>query len=339
MMRYWLYIVLVLCCSCSGNGPDRYKTAARSQGEIKVRTITVSKSTDMRTRSYVGQAKASRSVTLKAPYSGTLQLLEAGVGEHVYEGDILAHVHSEGVKSAHDMTQASLNQAEDGYSRITKAKGTVPQIKLKEVETDLAKARAAESAAQDALKSGTIVAPFYGVVSAVYARQGTEMTMNQPLLKILDPSSMEIEFSVPEGELSEIHEGMKAEVDIPALDKEGLPATVITKGVEASPVSHTYECSLKLLQPIDELASGMICKVALGKDMRPDYILPAEIVQTDREGRYVWTVKDGITYKTYVTIGGFAGNGVIVTDGLSDGDRVISEGFRKVSSGMKVQEL
>ena len=338
-MRYWFYIVIVMCSSCVGKVPDKNKTP--DGPGIKVSTIMMSKSTDMRTRSYVGQAKASRSVTLLAPYPGTLRLLEATVGEPVFEGDILAEIHSESIRSAYDMAQATLEQAEDGYARATKvhAKGGITEVKYKEVETDLAKARAAAAAAEDALKSCRIIAPFDAVVSAVYAHQGSELTMNQPLVKLLDPASLEIEFSVPEGELSGISEGMAAEVDIPALDKEGLQATIITKGVEASPVSHTYECTLKLLQPIDGFAPGMICKVVLGKDMQPNYIIPAYVVQTDRNGRYVWTVRNGTVFKTYVAIGGFAGNGVIVTDGLSDGDIVIYEGFRKVSSGMKVDVL
>ena len=338
IMRHLLYIIMLLCVSCAGR-----ETSQRGEGTqasvIKVRTITMQKSTDMRTRSYVGRAKASRSATLTAPYPGTVKNLEASVGDHVSEGDRLVEIHSESVKSAHDMAQATLWQAEDGYERITKASGAVTPVRKKEVETDLAKARVAASAAGDALSSGTLTAPFDGVISAVYTHQGAETTINQPLVRIISPSDMEIGFSVPEGELNEIYEGMSAEVDVPALNEEGIPAQITTKGVEASPISHTYECTLKLIRPVAALAPGMVCKVALGKDMQPNHIVPADVVQTDRNGRYVWTVGDGVVHKAYVTIGGFSGNGVIVTDGVSDGDRVISEGFRKVSSGMKVEEL
>lgn len=334
-MRNLSYIILLLCVSCVGR--DAVLKSAKTP--IEVRTVTMQKSTDMRTRSYVGQAKSSRSAILHSPYPGTLQELHTSVGEHVSGEDILAEIYSESVKSASDMAQAALGQAEDGYARATEVygKGGITPVKYKEVETELAKAKAAASAAKDALESGKIRAPFDGVVSSVYAHKGAETTLNGPLIKIIDPDSIEIGFSVPEGELSGIFTGMHAEVDIPALDMEGIPAEVKVKGVEASPVSHTYECTLKLLQSIVSLAPGMVCKVILGKDMQPNYIVPAEVVHTDRNGRYVWTVKDDIVGKAYVAVGGFSGNGVIITDGLSDGDRVISEGFRKVSSGMKVR--
>lgn len=336
-MRQILYMILLLCVSCTGRQASNQ--GRQMQSVVKVRTITMEKSTDMRTRSYVGQAKVSRAITLLSPYPGTVKVLEAGVGEHVSEGDLLAEIYSETIKSAYEASMATLQQAEDGYERATMVyrKGGMTPVKYKEVETDLVRARAAASAASDALTSGMIAAPFEGVISAIFVHQGSEVTLHAPLIRIIDPHSMEIGFSIPEGELSEIHEGMLAAVDIPALNMEGISAEVTTKGVEASPVTHTYECTLKLLQSIDALAPGMVCKVSLGKDMQPNFIVPSRIIQTDRKGRYVWTLEDGIVHKSYVSVGGFSGSGVIVTDGLSDGQQVISEGFSKVSSGMRAE--
>lgn len=330
-----IYVLMLLCISCAGSGSE---AGDGNPVQIKVRTVTISKSSDMRRRSYVGQAKAARSVVLTAPYPGNLRTLDASIGEYVSKGDVLAEICSEAVVSADQMAQATLYQAEDGYVRATQVydKGGITEAKYKEIETELAKARAAASAAQDVLNSGRMISPFDGVVSGIYVHQGIEVSYGAPLIRIIDPESVEIDFSVPEGELSEIREGLAAQVDIPALDREGLPAVVIVKGVEASPVTHTYECTLKLSEPLDALAPGMVCKVALGKDMIPDHIVPTETIQIDRDGRYVWIVEDGVVRKAYVAIGGFAGDGVIVTDGLDDGDKVISEGFRKVSSGMKV---
>lgn len=340
-MKNLLYIILILCVSCAENGTRTGGAHGSVTPAVSVRTIPMQKSTDVRTRSYVGKAKASRSVVLLSPFSGTLSMLDVRVGEAVSRGDTLAEVYSESIRSAYMMAQATLRQAEDGYARIAKVhlQGGVPDVKLSEVEASLAKARAGAAAAQDALESCMIKAPFDGTVSGIYAFQGTDVAAAQPLLKIMDPEDMEIEFSVPEGELSGISEGMRAMVDIPALDIEGADAVVVTKGIEASAVSHTYGCSLKLFHPVAGLAPGMVCKVILHKDMHPDYIVPAAVVHIDRAGRYVWLLKDGTVRKAYVVVGGFSGNGVIISEGLSDGDKVISEGFRKVSSGMKVREL
>lgn len=84
---------------------------------------------------------------------------------------------------------------------------------------------------------------------------------------------------------------------------------------------------------------GMVCKVRLQGNSQSGYIVPAELVQTDSKGRYVWLVDDGIVEKRYVDVGAFLGKGVVVSRGINDGDKVISEGFQKVSTGMNVNVM
>ena len=67
-------------------------------------------------------------------------------------------------------------------------------------------------------------------------------------------------------------------------------------------------------------------------------VIPASAVLTDEGGRYVWTVNDeNRVVKTYIRVNGYSGKGVVVEDGLNEGLRVIVDGSRKVSSGMKVR--
>ena len=52
---------------------------------------------------------------------------------------------------------------------------------------------------------------------------------------------------------------------------------------------------------------------------------------------FVWTVaKDNSVHRTTVTIGETLGNNVTVNDGLNDGDRIVTEGYQKLSEGTKV---
>ena len=67
-------------------------------------------------------------------------------------------------------------------------------------------------------------------------------------------------------------------------------------------------------------------------------MLPSSAVMTDRNGRYVWAVDaSDIVERKYIQVDGYARNGVCVTEGLAEGDRVITEGRRNVSVGAKVK--
>lgn len=339
-MKDFKYMMMVLCalwplCGCGGgNGGD----AGRKDDVLDVKVMKVEKVSGRQVRSYVGEARASRSAVLAAPYPGTLESVTVGKGDRVASGQVLARVVSEGVNSGYEMAMAVLRQAEDGYERVMKVYhvGGVPEVKVVEVETEVAKARAAVAAAKDALEACIVKAPFAGTVSEVYQHQGTQVVSGLPLMRVVDERSVEIDFPVPESELADMRIGEKAFVDIPALSLSDVQASVVSKGVEADMLAHTYDCVLSPDRPVPGLMPGMVCKVHLEGDLQSGFAVPADLVQTDRRGRYVWVVDDGIVEKTYIKTGSFYGKGVLVDEGLNEGDQVISEGFRKVSVGMKV---
>ena len=81
----------------------------------------------------------------------------------------------------------------------------------------------------------------------------------------------------------------------------------------------------------------MIGKVSFVKEDNTAPVIPASVIRSDIDGKYVWTVNErGFVEKTRITTGGFSNKGIIVTEGLSRGDRLIVEGMSKVSTGMKV---
>ena len=84
----------------------------------------------------------------------------------------------------------------------------------------------------------------------------------------------------------------------------------------------------------------MVVKAYIDSNMGDGIIIPAAVIRTDMDGRYVWTVsEDGMVSKTYVVPSGFSGKGVVITEGLSAGDRIITDGVQKVCTGMKVKVM
>jgi multidrug efflux pump subunit AcrA (membrane-fusion protein) len=67
-------------------------------------------------------------------------------------------------------------------------------------------------------------------------------------------------------------------------------------------------------------------------------MLPVTAVQRKANGSlFVWTVaNDSTAHRTDVTIGKTMGNRIAVTSGISQGERVVTEGYQKLSEGSKV---
>ena len=339
MKNFFLVIAaLSVLVSCSGGAAAR-----KEQGRgIPVKVMTVSQSDNSLSRGYVGTAEAGKSAFLSCRYPGRLVKLNVAPGDLVQAGDVIAEVESQAVISSYEIARSTLAQAEDGYERARKVheSGSMADVKMVEIESKLAQARASAAAADAAMEDCRVKAPFSGVIGAVLADEGVELGAFDQIARILDISSIEVTFPVPENELGKIRKGGTASISVPALDVEDADAVITSKGIVASPLSHTYECVMKPVGEIRGLMPGMVVKVRIDSGLGPEVVVPASVVRTDVDGRYVWTVsEDNVVCKTYVVPGGFSGRGIVISEGLSAGDRVITDGVQKVCTGLKVRTV
>lgn len=340
MKRYsklLLWSVVVLCCvSC------KEQVSSSERQPVAVGVLSVGEATGVSLDSYIGEVRASRTVVLSPRHTGTVTVLDAVQGDYVAGNQVVAEVESANVKGAYEMSMATLKQAEDAYERLQKVHqtGSVADVKMVEIETQLEKARASAESAKKAMDDCSLKAPFPGTISKVYVSKGVNVHIGEPVLELVDLSSVEVLIPVPETEIGQINKGQKALMDVPALGVKGAELKVVSKGVSASALSHTYDCVLKPVSTIKGLMPGMVSKVYMNKDQVSSIVIPASSVRTDMTGRYVWTVNaDDRVCKAYISVGGFSGNGIVVSNGLVQGDRLIVDGISKVSTGMKVKTI
>lgn len=328
--------VLLLISGCINPVTDRKKT---SKPPIKVKVEKIELSSVNSEKTYVGKVESASRFTLKAPFPGELQELKVQQGEKIKKGQELAYIHSENVDNVFISSKATLNQAEDGYKRIQKVRdnGSVSQVKIVEVETQLAQARATYNSARKAKEDCKIKSPCDGTISNIFVNKGEEVDFSRPIMEIVDMDHLEIIISVPETEISSYKKGAKAYAIIPAVSQDPFEAELVEKGVDASLLSHSYQCRLSISGFPKETMPGMIGKIIFKTESKPMPVISASVIMSDASGKYVWIVNSlGKVEKRRVTTGDFSGQGVIISDGLSHGDMVIIEGISKVSSGMTV---
>ena len=338
MRKLFLLPLTLIALSCT----DRSSKNTVVKEPVNVGVLTVTPMSSQYYKVYVGEIGASGSAIISASHSGTLEALNVEQGTHVSKGDVMAEIESKNVLASYEISHATLRQAEDGYERVKKVheSGTVADVKLIEIETQLAKARAAAKSSELSLEECKIKAPFSGTVSDVLVEQGVHVNPGTPILKLVDLSTVEVAIPVPEGEIGRIKIGQKALIDVPALNICGIEARVALKGVTASSPSHTYKCTLIPDKKQTNLYPGMVCKVRLSEVSDSLRIrIPASSVEMDANGTFVWTLNDGVVGRSYVTVDGYQEKGVIVSSGLEAGDKVIVKGAAKVSTGMKVNSV
>lgn len=334
-------LAIVSICTLTVYGcKHNINIGSRTEREpIKVQTQTVCLTNLNTTRTYTGKVSSATDIYIKCPFPATLVKVHAVQGQTVKAGDALAQVYSESVESALTSAQVTYNQAKDASDRLHQVEWTesVPKVKIVEVDSQLARAEATLKTARKAKEDCAIKSPLAGNVSEILVKEGEDLGLAQPIFHIVDLNSLQITISVPESEISHYKVGDKAQVSIPSLDDRPFTGTLNRKGIDASTVSHSYECTIDLDSMPKGTMPGMLGKVDFIAAGYSGIIIPASAVYTGKDSKYVWIVgNDGKVEKRDVVTGDFAGKGILITNGLNVGDRLIVKGMNKVSTGMAV---
>lgn len=334
----WLIAFIISGLMLTGCTEKNKKTEKKS---VKVETLSVGDTNLEGTKDYVGTIEEKMGSTLSFEIAGNITSIRVDEGDRVSKGQLLATINPTTVKEAHRATLTTLKQAEDAYRRFQPLhqSGTISDMKWVEIESKLEQAKAAESIARQQLSHSTITAPFAGVIAAKNVDMGTYVLPGQPVLKLADVKQVNAKVSIPEAEISHLHVGDNVKLTVAALGGAVFYGTISEKGIDANPISHTYDIKVGITNPQGRLLPGMVCNAQIqgSSAASSKIIVPPQCIELDVDNsRFVWTVVNGKAHQQPVVTGEFEGDGIIILSGLNTGDKIIINGQQKVSEGMKV---
>lgn len=330
-----------------------------------VPAMRVADAEQMATARFPGRARAGREVNLSFRVTGPLIEFPVDVGSEVEAGQLLArmdpkdYVAALGTVSGQlESATASATRAEADFRRINNVYQEDPGA-TSETALDLARAGRDSSAAtvrsltsavktaQDQVDYTTLQAPFSGVVVATYVDNFETVIAKQPILRLLDPSSIEFVINVPESLIVYTRYVESVSVTFDALPGVTVYGRISKVGREASQATRTYPVTVVMAQPEDgEILPGM-AGTAVVSGQLPDAArqvgieipAPAVFSGEDTSKSFVWVIDE--TSKTLqrreVTVGRLGSQGILIKSGLTPGEWVVVRGANTVREGQQVR--
>lgn len=295
---------------------------------------------------YSGTVEEENGVALSFATGGTIRQLRVKVGDRVHRGQLIASVDPTSIKSSFDIAHATRLQAEDAFKRMKQLhdKGSLPDIKWVEAQSQLQQAVSAENIARKSLSDCNLYAPMDGVISEKDAEVGQNIAPGMPIAKLVTTSVLNVKIAVPESEMSGIHVRQRAKIQVQALDGRCFGGYVIEKGVIADPVTRSYCVKIRVEGTSGGLLPGMVSSVSLDKvssesNGNSAIVIPAPLVQLgDDNSNFVWVDEGGKAMRRTIVCGEYMSNGVSIVSGLKYGDKLILEGQQKVCSGTPLKK-
>jgi len=332
-----------------------------------VKALRIGDASALTERTFPGRASATREVNLSFRVSGPLIGLPVKVGDEVKTGDELARIDPrdfevkiETIRGKLEQAKATHRVAEREYERAIeiqkKDKGLISRSevdkRLGARDAARANVKSLESAltsAQDDLGYSHLKAPFDGVVVATYVDNFEDVLPKRPVLRLLDPSSIEMVVSVPDSLIgyAPYVEGVSVRFD--ALPDTEIKAEIKEIGREASQATRTYPVTLVMGQPENgEILPGMAGQASVvSRPPEDSALVGIEIPATalfpgdDPNENFVWIVDEATKTlsRREVQIGKLSRFGVLIREGLKPGEWIVVKGVNSVKEGQAVRIL
>ncbi|HUZ46168.1 MAG TPA: efflux RND transporter periplasmic adaptor subunit [Terriglobia bacterium] len=279
--------------------------------------------------------KAEAAVTsAKASYKAAQQLYASS--KKLYQQGALAgkqlNQAEVGLTQAETQLQTAKQQLEKLHSVGLKAQ-------LKAAQGQLAAAKGRYQNAQAQLAYSEIRSPIDGVVTDRPLYQGEMAASGTPLMTVMNLSQVVARAHFPASEAALLKVGDPAEVSVPG-ETKAVAGKVTVVSPALDPDSTTVQVWVQAPNPRDQLKPGSTVSVSVIARKAPDaLVIPKSALVSDSgQGKFVMVIGPGHkTHQTQVQTGIEQDGKVQITQGLKEGDLIVSEGAYGLPDGTRVK--
>ena len=318
------------------------KKEQSEKAPTRVKTQVVSPGLVDNAQTYVGIIEESEATAVSFTGMGVVKRMLVNEGQAVSRGQLIAEMDDTQARNLLTGAEAQMTQANDALERFKMLhdNGSLPEVQWVEIQSKVAQAKSQLEVAKKNLADCRLTAPVGGIIGKKLVGAGETALPSQAVVNILDISTVKVKVSVPEAEIGSIHVNTPTSIKVEAIDGS-YQGGKIEKGVQADALTHTYDIRINVANNGRKLLPGMVASVRFvseGSQAIGSKMIPVTAVQKNSDGTlFVWTVgKDSTAHRAVVTIGQTQGNYVSVKDGLNIGDRIVAEGYQKLSENSKV---
>jgi membrane fusion protein (multidrug efflux system) len=295
-------------------------------------------------RDFVCQIHSSRNIEVRAVERGYLETVSVKEGQKVKEGDpmfkILPLVYQAELRRAEAEAQAATVEYQN-TKRLTDTK-IVSDTELAIVKAKMEKALAEVNLAQAHLGFTDIKAPFAGLVDRLHLRNGSLVDEGDLLTTLSDNSEVWVYFNVPEAEYLEYASQPQPEErnTVSLIMANGKlfdqPGRINAIEAEFNNETGTIPFRADFPNPTGLLRHGETGNIRMKKLVKGAVLVPQKATFEILDHHYVFIVgKDDVLVQQRIRISEEIEDLFIVSDGVTENDKIVVEGLRQAKGGEK----
>jgi RND family efflux transporter MFP subunit len=339
MKPYYLLLGLAaMLGACSDQ--DATNKAKAGPKPLQVEATSVARQSLGQSITRTGTLRAEQEVKLLAEEEGRVDKLPVYEGDRVKKGDLLLQLDDSQLRAEVKKATAQRKQARLDVRRLERLQNSklITEDELARARTAFDIASAEEDLLQARLDNTRIVAPFDGVISQRLLEPGDVAAKFTHLLTLTSTDTLLAELAISELLLPGVAVGDEATIMLDALGDQRFSGSVLRVHPTVDPVTRQGIVEIRVIKPPLQAKPGQLCRVQLKLRPQSRLLLPFSALRRDTQGEFVYRIDSKQkARRTPVRSGIHLDNAVEILDGLSEGDRVITNGFLGLADGMLVK--
>ncbi len=352
--------LIVAIASCQSNS----NKTQQAPPPVAVNIDTVKETSALYYEEYPATINALNQVDIHAQVSGYITGIYFQDGQRVSKGQKLYSIDQQQYAGAYEQAVANLNVSKANLDKAQKNANRYLELQkndaiatqtvdnaladLDAAKMQVAAAKANVSSVETNLRYSTIYAPFSGVIGISQVKLGSAVSPGVTVLNtISSETSLAVDFAVDEKDIPRFvklqQEGFNPSdsvftIALPdgSIYNEPGKITLLDRAVD--PQTGTIRTRLEFPNPQNILKPGMTCNVRVKSLDQNSILIPTKAL-TEQMGEYfVFTVNDSNkAVQTKIITGMRINDNTVVKEGLSAGQRIVTDGIQKVRDGAVVK--
>jgi len=302
-----------------------------------------------------GTLEPEREAVMRAEIGGRVLQTYAEQGQSVGAGTVLARIDASGIQDAYSSARSGVTAARNAYdvaSRdLARNQTLLAAGAIAERDIDLSRRAsiAAQAALEDAqsrlasaqrqLRSTQVTAPFSGIVSERPVSAGDVVQPGAHIFTVVEPSSMQLEASVPAEQLASIRVGVPVAFTVSGYPGRQFLGTITRINPTADPTTRQVRIYVSIPNAGRTLVGGLFANGRMSSTTKMGLIVPTSAVDVRGAAPTAMRIKKGKVEKVQVQLGitDKASESVEVIAGIQAGDTLLTGAAQGITPGTAVK--
>jgi len=296
-----------------------------------------------------GNVQTKQNILVYPEIPGILEEVYAKEGQSVKKGEVLAKIKDGGLSQQLSQLEIQTQLAKTTFERQkrlwdqkigsemqflqSKANFEAQEKMLEQLKTQLEKTE--------------IIAPFDGVIDAVFKEAGTVVAPGQgaEIFRIVNLNNMYISTDVPERYIASVIKNKKVKVEFPVLG-ESLTSSIRQVGSFINPNNRSFKIEVAVINKSGNIKPNLTARLQINDYTNKNAILiPQSIISENADGeQFVYVIENrtkntAVAKRVIIKTGKTQGDNIEVLENLPVGTEIILEGARSVNNGQTVEVI